>query len=172
MKSSSIRTVPYNLRLGMEIAERIQEEADRSGLPATDIITLALQERYGLAKDPAIALLAEVAKWVTANYQPDKFPEDLILIASRHIRDTPHLYKMYQSAIGNAEGRPDPGLKRLVLQKVGRCVKRAIQGETYARSLMMPTSDDLIGTFSLLRPSTTPVEAPDKTVAKKGRKKS
>jgi hypothetical protein len=157
-------TVPHNARFPLDLSQRINEDSNRSGLTSNDIMTTVLQKHYGLLPDPMIALLLAVAGWVTATYQPDAFPDDLILVTARHIRDTPALLEMYQAAITGEDGKPDAGRKKLLSQKLGRCVKRAVRAETFARSLQVPTKDDLISSFSLLRPSPPSPEAVEKEV--------
>lgn len=154
------QTVTFNFRFSSEIADRIQDEAEKTGLTANDIATLALQVRYGLASNPALALLSELTPWVSDTYPQHSFPADVVLLASRHVRDTPHLWALFVASITGADGKIDKTARRLVLQQMGRGVKRVLNAEVYARSLLVGTKDDIIGSYSLLRPSS---QAPDQS---------
>ena len=166
------KTTAYNIRVHVKTSQRIQELAETTGLPANDVINQALQEKWGIEvpPDPTIELLLSLSSWIADNFSPNKFPDDIILIGTRHIRDDPQLRALYEEAIRGKDGKPDPKLKKLLAQKIGRCIKRSLHAQTFARSLMLPSTDDLITSYSLLRPS-PPEETDSKAAPKKGRKK-
>lgn len=166
--------ISFNIRAPKDLAQRIRELAKTSGLTANDFIVSALQAHLGFEapSDPTNELLQLLSSWISENYSKRDFPNNIILIASKEIAKNPQWRALYDAAVEGEDGKPDAGLKKLMAQKIGRCVKRAVQGETFARSVMQTGEDDLIGTFSLLRPTQSEETAPQETAPKKDRKKS
>jgi len=144
-----VQTMAYTVRLPVDVSDQLQEEARRTGLTVSDVLTLSLQLFFKMPSDPTIALLSELTQWA-AKYGDD-FPDDVIYRATKHIRDTPRLYQLFKAAITGEDGEVDKAARKLLLQKIGKCVKRAVNGEVYARSVRKTKPGDLVASFSLLR---------------------
>ncbi len=145
-------TISVTVRLPKDVADAAKQKADDITVSVSEEITEVLANHYGLPSNPKIALLRDVAKHVKDNYDPGNFSSEVILEVFRHIRDTPMLRGKYDAAVLGSDGKVHERRRQQLHQQIAKTVKRVLNAEVFARSVPLTTTDDLIKSFSHLRP--------------------
>ncbi|MHB9108568.1 MAG: hypothetical protein ACYDCO_16045 [Armatimonadota bacterium] len=99
-------------------------------------------------------LLEDIERWVTTKFNRRDFPADVILLAFRHVRDTPALRARYDDLIRDEQYRINEQTRRALHCRIAKCVRQALGAMVIGRSGKLDPTEELLKTYLILRPGT------------------
>jgi hypothetical protein len=140
--------VVRSVRLPTSLIATVQRHADDLGLTFNDVVIEALNKELGTDPDARSALLAEVSGLLNTVYRED-FTPDLIRRVFLDIRNTPHVFQLYDRAVRNAEGEPDDEHRAAIHRSIGRLIRVVLPVRVVGRE-RSTDDDELIDSYAVL----------------------